>query len=280
MIKYLLTEDSIFFPEIKYTLSKDSVYFEEVLEVCKNKNSSLDQIEFISPNLTYDSDDISIEHIGNKAEIYYHGKYYEFPPNFLDTCIKLFRNRTSVTRESIAAFLLKCFKNPYYSFKELFPTLESVEFNFLDDGNILVYTEYNLGDENLKNKNFEEKLVSIVKNVNTPYSKMQLKYTIIEVNPSEIEDLKILSFKIRDVTNNKYLLNSYQKYLLFDIIYDTCINSPEEKVIERINDLLSFNTSHILNEYTIETLKEFIGKPDNLINYNLFIQTALRLCQE
>jgi hypothetical protein len=278
LIKYLLTEDSIFFPALKYTLSKESRYFNEIVEICKDEKSDLSQIQFLSPNFTYQNEDISIEHEGNNAEIYYNGKYYKFPENFLNTCTHLINERTSLTLQTIATFLTKCFKNYNYNFKDLFRILEEYGFNFLKNGNILVYKKYENGDERRLNMFYEERQVLI-----TNFKSDKEKYTVIEIDPSEINNRIVFNYKIRDITCINYLVNTYLHNFLFNTIFSFLrVENRDETIFAKLNTLLSTQVEKILDLYKIQILEEFVFSdtlPDDIyLNYALSV--ALRLCQE
>jgi len=272
MIKYLLTEDVLFILPLKCQISREANFFEEVINICNNPESNIDQLNFLDPNLNYSSPSIEISDEGDYADIYYNGKYHTMPEKFHQTCLSLIKNRTSFTKKSLILFLEKCFKNSNYSFKELWAFFENHNFNFLDNGNILVYKEFS--EDDLKKKNFfvEEKIV-VIKSFNE-----NKKYTIIEIDPSEIENGRVMNYKIRDFGDSPCLQNTYQKSFLystlFDIIFDNRSNISKMK--ETITAILNKNIDEIIYRGRLESF----FKDTSEIEVNLFHNTILRLCQE
>jgi hypothetical protein len=270
MIQFLLTEDSIYIPEIKYNLSRENILFDKTLKIIKSPNANIKQLNYLVPNLSYDSELISIEHSGSKADIYYNGKYYKFPPIFLKTCIQLFRDETSITNEIIAKFLLKLFKNPNHSFKDLWSFLEKVSFNFLDNGNIIVYKKFEDSDERNKNRPFEQRKTKI------ETFDEDFVSTIIEIDPSEIIDGYIYNFKIKEIVKVNYLFNTYVRYIIFNAIFDI-LTSEQEDVFINLSNLLQINIKKVFNKYQIKLISNSVEdyKERHLVNYSII----MRLCQ-
>jgi hypothetical protein len=273
MIKFLLTEDSIFIPDIKYTLSRENLLFEKTLKIVKSPDSQIEQLNFLVPVLNFESDLISIDHSGEKADIYYNGKYYKFPTNLLKTCIQLFKDETSITKKTIANFLLKILKNPNYSFKELWKFLEKHKFNFLDNGNILVYKKFEESDKKNKNRTFEQRKIKIEE---FSEERNNLFYTIIEINPSEIIDGYIFNYKIKNVTDKQYLFNTYMKFDLFNAIFDI-LALEKENINLKLNNLLKIDIEKVFNKYQLELISNFTEtyKKGKDLNYSIIT----RLCQ-
>jgi hypothetical protein len=268
MIKYLLTEDIIFFPELKFRLSAENPYFEEVKTICKNKEATLEDIKWLNPNLNYTSDDISIEQ-GEYTEIYYNGKYYPFPNNFLSVCLSLIKDRTSLSVEAIAKFLLKCLKNPNYEFNELFNYLSSIGFLFLNNGNILVYKNFVRSDFKNKNIPIEENLIILQK-----FSSKE--FSLIEINPSEIDDGKVMNYIVRDFSTFNVLRNTYINSFLLETIYTLFVRRSEDNELffSDLSAILGKDIKTILHKGHLSNL-DFENK-----NSQDIIPIILRICQD
>jgi hypothetical protein len=276
MIKYLLTEDSLFIPSLKVTLLKERPDFDEVVSLCKNPETTIEQIEYLNPNLNYESSDIIIESNITGTEVWYNGKYYEIHKDFVTTCKSLLNQRTSFTKEVLGNFLLKVLKNPNYSFTNLGDFIFERKFNFLDNGNILVYKKYETDDERRVNRLIEERPMQIDK-WNTKVENG--KYTVVEIDPSEIDNGMVINYRIREVTIFNYLVCSYMRFNLFSVVMKIVQTTEKDQILDVLNTVLSNNSETILNTYKINILKDLVD-PEDTKKVPDLMKIALRLCQE
>jgi hypothetical protein len=279
-MKYLLTEDVLFILPLKYQISRESPFFDEVLNICQNKESTPDQLEFLSPNLNYSSELISIEDSEEYADVFYNGKYYPIPDSFYKTCINLIKNRTAITKEGIALFLKNCLNNTCYSFKELWLILEKYNFNFLNNGNILVYKSYNEGDDKKKGYQEESNPITIKKfEEKDDDGEEDTLYTVIEINPAEINLGKVTNWKIKDVTTIPYLNRTFQNLMLYNVILLSIIENENDlpKMKEMLSAILAKDINDILYRGKLEYLFENKRYQSEASTFRNLI---LRLCQE
>lgn len=275
MIKYLLTSDAIFIQPLKLQISRETDYFDEILSICKDESSQIDDLSFLSGNLSYSSSHLSIEDNDEFAEIYFDGKYYSFPYDFYKTCKQLLKDRTSLTLEGIHNFLLNCFRNSDYHFEELWNFLSRIKFNFMNNGNILVLKKYKENDENLKNRFMEEypiKLLSYKKYDEENYC------TIIEINPKNINNEIVAESTIRDIIFPSYVRNTFIESHLFSTLYNVIEKSiksheTDEQVYTKLESMLGRNIKNLIYDGKLEFLTTSEDK-------NPLIDFLIRLCQE
>jgi hypothetical protein len=271
MIKYLLTENSLFIPGLMTTILTDNPDWDEVVSICKNPDSEISDLSWVNASLNYESDEISI----SDTEVYYNGKYYPLTQEFANNCRNLLLQRTAFKREMLAKFLLKVLRNPNYSYGELFHFLWEHHFNFLEDGNILVYTGYSSDDEYKRGKYYEQSLRKI--QFGNQDGQIEGPYTIVSIDPSEIQNGHIENYIIVDVEKVNFLRNTFMNLTSLSAVlsYLIMVIPDHPDCFSHIDEFFGKDMSRVLKDKS----DLFRDKSRDTYREDM-VSLALRLCQE
>jgi hypothetical protein len=286
MIKYLLTEDVIFIPQLKIQLTREDPRFNDTVCICRDADAVISDLNFLSPLLSYESDLISIEHQKDgEPEIYYDGKYFPIPKSFVNSCRYSMSQKSAITPKAIANFLWKLLRNPNFKYDQLFDILIEKGFLFLDNGNVLVRTKRKDDDEKRINSTIEELPTNILG------FKDEFEQTLIEIDPSEIDyKQKIHNYKIRNCPHigRDFLRNTYIRHNLISALEKAFTTSSVDELMNNINAIITRPIEDILNGEQLAFLKSlntYLRNENSSIEertkqYQQIIDIIIRICQD
>lgn len=249
MIQYIYTNNLLYIPSLKVRLYKSDSLFDEVFQICRNQDSTIDDLAHLLPVLNFKSELLSFEYVDDleTIEIFFNGDYYLLPKQVSERYKSYFHRGSKFKPEYFANFLYKVLSNFEFPKLSLLERLEEYFYSFTNDGSIYVYKEYKSSDK----ANIDTNSIAILKRYNdVDYA------TIIKIDPSNLSyNFDIYGYSIGSCVGiqTKPLINEYIYEDRLNFLIHLFTESGYSYIKERID--LS-----VLDEDLIKKLKEADNK--------------------